>query len=377
MVALTDAEHLKFRILANGVTVTDTARAAMREWTAGAQLTPADYASTSGLILRLADDVWVNAPFSDFNPNFVERSPYCLDVVSGRLAVYGEGLESEASYWPPPMYHGSSDQHERPLNNYVFTHGDRVRLSPIQGCAMACKFCNIPYEDRYATKPVDAMLHAIQMALADPIQPSHHVLVSGGTPRLEHHEYLQDVYLQVLAAFPTVPIDIMMVPVPGLLDLKALAAAGVNELSINLEVFDQSRASALMRHKFRQGVESYLDFIEEASSIIGDGRIRSMLMVGLEPIEHTLAGITAIIDRGGVPVLSPFRPDPATPLRDTPPPSAAELLDVYLRATDLAGSRGVDLGPTCPPCTHNTLTLAQQGPSRTVTYPYTMPTLRS
>jgi hypothetical protein len=86
-----------------------------------------------------------------------------------------------------------------------------------------------------------------------------------------------------------------------------------------------------------------------------------MLMVGLEPVESTLEGVEAILERGCVPVLSPFRPDPATPMRDSRPPSADELREVFLRATDLADRYGIDLGPDCPPDTHNTLTLLPAG----------------
>ena len=75
----------------------------------------------------------------------------------------------------------------------------------------------------------------------------------------------------------------------------------------------------------------------------------------------TLAGVGAIAERGGVPVLSPFRPDPATPLRDRKPSGAAELEQTYLRAVDVAASRGGVLGPDCAPCTHNTLSFVTPG----------------
>ena len=116
-----------------------------------------------------------------------------------------------------------------------------------------------------------------------------------------------------------------------------------------------------MRHKYNQGLDFYLGFIEHAAEVLGPGRVRSMLMVGLEPMEMTLDGVAAIAERGGVPVLSPFRPDPATPLRDRKPAGAAELEQTYLRAVDVAASHGAVLGPDCPPCTHNTLSFVTPG----------------
>jgi len=48
-------------------------------------------------------------------------------------------------------------------------------------------------------------------------------------------------------------------------------------------------------------------------------------------------------------------------MRNDPPPSAEELLDVYLRARDICGELDVPLGPRCIPCSHNTLTFARHG----------------
>jgi len=354
--SLTQAQQLKFRLLANGLSVSLAATRALHESLGDSEWTSADYASTSGLILCLEDHVWVNAPIKKFNPNFVGSTPYVLDRAGSGFVVHGAGLESSASYWPQPAYHGSIGLYGG-WNDYVFTHADRARLSPILGCSMTCKFCNIPYEDRYRTKPVKPLVDALRCALEDPLQPARHILISGGTPSLRDVEFLREVYRTVLREFPEVDVDIMMVPVGGLLNLDELDRLGVHQLSVNLEIYSEGVARKLMPNKHRQGLGMYLDFIEDAASVLGQGRVRSMLMVGLEPLSETLRGVQALLERGGVPVLSPFRPDPATPLATMRPPSAADLEDVFLRATDLADTAGAELGPSCGPCTHNTLTL--------------------
>jgi hypothetical protein len=360
---LSAAQRLKFQLLAEGIEISRLARKALREATSQSDLTPADYASTTGLILELDDDVWVNAPINDHNPNFVSGSRFVLDYGLDGLCVHGAGLSSPARFWPPPRYHGQARQFG-PLNHFVVTHGDRARLSPVRGCAMTCTFCNIPYDDPldvYRTKPIDALLEAARIAIRDDRQPAHHMLISGGTPKRPDFDFMQELYRRVLVEFPDTKVDIMMVPLPGLLDLQLLDKLGVNEISINIEVFSETSAKQVMRNKYNQGLRFYLDFIAQAAEVLGPGRVRSMLMVGLEPMEMTLAGVAAIVERGGVPVLSPFRPDPATPLRDRKPAGAAELEQTYLRAVDVAASYGTVLGPDCPPCTHNTLSFVAPG----------------
>lgn len=361
MSTLTDAEELKFLLLEEGLRITDAAQEYIDAANGDRPMTPADYASTSGVILELDDQVWVNAPISLYNANFVANPGFSLDLDGGRLVVHGRGLHSAARFWLPPAYHGTSNELGEAYNSYAFTHSDRVRISPIEGCSMVCKFCNLPYDFRYRTKRVEGLVDSVRVARADSIQPAHHVLISGGTPHSKDVGYVRDVYEAVITGFPGLPVDIMMVPRDDLLDPVWVNQVGVNELSVNIEIYNEELGRKIMRQKAAQGLDTYLDYLDRASSELGGHRVRSMLMVGLESMDDTLAGVRAIAERGAVPVLSPFRPDASTPLSDREPPTAEFMRETYLRAREITTELGVPLGPGCIPCSHNTLTLAESG----------------
>jgi hypothetical protein len=87
--------------------------------------------------------------------------------------------------------------------------------------------------------------------------------------------------------------------------------------------------------------------------------------------------VRAILERGAVPVLSPFIPDPATPMAASRPPSTEDTIEVFLRATELADELGGMLGPDCVPCMHNTLTLPNFGPQPISGYAHHVPALTS
>ena len=352
----TSAERMKFELLCHGLGVSDAAAFYMRAATEDRALTPADYASTSGLILRLDHEVWVNAPITEYNPNFVTDTELLLDVVDGYLVVRSPDGVVSAEFWIPPRYHDETNSMGERFDSYAFTHGDRVRISPIEGCAMACHFCNLPYDFRYRSKRLQGFVEAITRALADPVQPASHILISGGTPRKEDIPYVRSVYETVAAEFSGTPFDIMMVPIGNLMDPSRLRDLGVRELSVNIEIFDEHVARRRMRQKYDYGRNRYLDYLEAAAAEFDAGRVRSMLLVGIEPPESTLEGVEAIAARGAVPVLSPFRPDPATPMRSAQPPSVAELEQVFADAQEIVDRYGVPLGPSCGPCSHNTLT---------------------
>src|SRR5699024_554184 len=151
---LTAAEDMKLGLLAEGVTPTPDALEFIALSNGDRGLTPADYAATSGLILRLDGDVWVNAPISAFHSHFVSRPSYVMDRGQEGLVVRGYGESVGAQFWLQPLYHGQKNAAGEAYNSYVFTHTDRVRVSPIEGCAFTCTFCDLPYEFRYRTKSI-------------------------------------------------------------------------------------------------------------------------------------------------------------------------------------------------------------------------------
>ena len=112
--------------------------------------------------------------------------------------------------------------------------------------------------------------------------------------------------------------------------------------------------------KHRLGLSRYGKAIERAVRATGgSGKVRSLILVGLESVESTLAGVEFLAQRGCDPVLSPFRPANGTPLQRQRPSSPEELQRVYLEASIIADSYGVMLGPRCIPCQHNTLTFPE------------------
>jgi Radical SAM superfamily len=353
---LTPVQRLKLALFTDGLA---TSTAARRELSGGEErrpLTLADYASTSGISIELEGGIWVNAPIQDFNPNFVHAPPHRLEVEDGEFFVRSGELRVRARPLPVPSYHDQLNRWGEPYRSLAITHTDRVRISPVEGCAIACQFCDLPYEFRYRTKSVEALVDSVDRAVRDPLLPARHVLISGGTPRGKDYGYEQEVYAQVSAAFPQLEVDVMMVPMPGLLDLEALHGMGIHGLSLNMELFNEDLARRIMRPKARLGRGYWLDFIERAVRIFGLGKVRSLLLVGLEPLSDTLRAVEALAERGCDPVLSPFRPDPSTPLRDSRPPAVDFLAQAYERAAEIVERHGVKLGPRCIPCHHNTLT---------------------
>lgn len=365
-------ELLKFRLLADGVHAAPEAVAA---WTErfGGPLTLSEYATTSGVSLILPGDLYVNAPLGR-----AEDLPI-LRFDGGEFLVEADGVDIPVGVVPVPAFHTHTqpdlfDEQRlaQPLTNYGVTHTDRCRVSPIGGCAWKCHFCDLPYEFGYHKKHQDNLLAVVLAARDDPLAPARHVLVSGGTPRAplparpnrpatDDEAWIDGVYAYLAEQSP-LPIDVMLPPRKDHSHPGWLRSHGVNALSVNLEISDPQRARQIAPVKAKLGRPHALDYIESAVEAFGVGFVQSLMVFGeaIEPLESTLRGVQDLVDRGCIPVLSAFRPHHATPLRDAPAATFAEMIEVYERTLEICERAGnvVRPGPRCVPCHHNTVTLS-------------------
>ncbi len=345
---LTAAQRLKLDILERGVGVGTEALAALTI-DGTRPLVEHDYVTTGGLTLVIDHDIYINAPV-DYS--FCGDPAATVGFEDGTFVLENESARYPAQVLSLPGYLWPKDDAPRGM----MTHADRIRMSPIDGCACSCRFCDWPLLP-YATLPIDGLIDGLKIALGDTALPPRHVLVSGGTPRGGDREFMNTVYEETVRSSP-LPVDVMLMPRDGHELIDRLVDAGVAGFAINLEVFSRETAAALCPNKEFVGLDGYADFISHAverTGGSGSGRVRSLLLVGLEPEETTLEGVRFLAELGCDPALSPFRPAENTELADVPPPTADFMESVYLEASGIAEQYGVELGPRCIPCQHNTI----------------------
>lgn len=364
-------EDIKVRCLAEGVRVDDAVLGFIRRL-GQETLTVHEYATTAGLTLRLAGDVWLNAPFDEW---YCANASVELIEQAGTLILRSPAGELPIeTFVPLPAYSVTEAPRDRAWAEVAMSHGDRIRVSPINGCAYDCTFCDLP-ADRYRRRDADVVTAALDAA-DDPLLPARHVLISGGSPGAgaAHRAYFEDACRRVVEAAQAratpLPVDIMMSPWPddpGFVD--RMDGAGVHGWSINMEIYGDEPALLHIgrKHRFaRPGLEAFIARAVQATG--GAGRVRSLLVVGLESLESTLEGVTWLAERGCDPVLSPFRPARRTALAEHDPVDRGLLVEVLAGAREITQRYGVALGPRCLPCQHNTLTFPWDVPALAITH---------
>lgn len=342
--------ELKLDLLAGGVRVDQTARDALAS-DHGA-LSVGDYPTTGGVTFELPGGAYVNAPFDG---PFAGLADWTLhwDRDAGTFLL--RRCEESVFVRPLPMpgYVGRTDSGGYRLDQVVMTHADRFRLSPVAGCAFKCMFCD-SHAREYRLHDRGLIDAAVTAAMTDACLPPRHALISGGTPCPEDTAPLVDLIEELVDVLP-LPVDVMCTPSLQDADLvRRFAQAGGHELSINIELFGEEALRRFAPHKAALGRNAFSQQIEEAVERL-DGRVRSLIILGLEPLEDTMKGVAWLCQRGCQPVLSPFRPASDTPLAGMSPPSRQLLLEAWDRGSEIAGRYGLALGPRCIPCQNNCL----------------------
>jgi hypothetical protein len=355
-------------LLANGARLRPDTRDAMRR--AGARR-PMRVRSGScgGIDVVLADGTYVNCPVDE---PFAERSPYELTAVEDGLVLRGVTpfmghVEESVTPLPAPAYYDRTSSSGEPLSRLGQVCSDRLGIGLTNRCVFwkqaseRCRFCSIGLNGRteHPQKHPHAVAEVADAAFADPIAPARHILLGGGTPNIDD---AGAVAVAAVAAdirrHHTAPIYAMLAAPadPGWLNL--LAEAGVDEVAINVEVFDDDAAAVNIPGK-RQviDIERTVRALDRAVSLFGPVHARSIVVVGLELRRSLLDGVAMLASRGVMPILSPLRPLRGTPVGEDERLAASDLWAIACDAARAAAAYDMPLGPTCIACQSNTLTV--------------------
>jgi hypothetical protein len=132
-------------------------------------------------------------------------------------------------------------------------------------------------------------------------------------------------------------------------------AMGVDALSYNLEIYDPPTLERHCAGRVRRiGRERILEALNRAATVFPSGTVWTELVVGIEPLASTRAGIDALTGMGVVPVLSVVGPSAASMIPGLVVPSTEEIAPVYAhlyeavkrRRTPMTWVRDLPIGVT-------------------------------
>lgn len=345
-------ERLKCMLLAHGIRLSPAAFARLEA--AGGF----NYEEFSALDLTLPGGIYICAPY---NTNRSELSPFCVEANSdaGYFLSYYAVRVSDVQVRLKDATGEKQTKRGIPYHDISYLSQDRLRVFHRAGCyfkdhGVGCRFCDIPPDSEVL--PLEDIFQALDSYRDHP--QVRHYLIGGGSAAPD------DDFKQILAIAEHIrsttgkPVYLMSLPPKDVHILTRLKQAGITEVAFNLECFDRRLARRYMPGKGAIPLAAYEKAFRAATELWGKhGNVRTIFVVGLEPPESLLRGISYVTELGVSPILSLFRPVEGTPLQNFLAPSDEEIWGIYQRAKEICGRRGLSLGPACSYCQDNTLAI--------------------
>jgi hypothetical protein len=277
------------------------------------------------LALVLPDAVRVDVPVD----RDAERSPFLLVAERGAYFLeHGGSARTAVHPVPPPRFYARRTTRDTPMAQIATVYGRHLIVNPGSTCGFSvrgtpCRFClegaRVP-GDRAAV-PVADVLEVVRAAFEEAACDSVYFNTAFYDSEDGGITFLAPYIEAVRRHFDTL-IAVQVHPPRTNRWIDRTYAMGVDAISYNLEIYD---ADALKRHCIGRvryiGRDRYLEALGYAATIFPSGTVWTDLVVGLEPLDSTRAGIEALAAMGVVPVASllcgehaPIDPDEIAPL---------------------------------------------------------------
>ncbi len=277
--------------------------------------------------------------------NIRHASPWAIDWNDEQFVLIRKGLANAVPLaFPkhPRFYDNKDDTGFAPAAVVTLYGGAALGIFVYGDCTLvtrkqACHYCSIePNRARSSEflaviSPLDVE-KAIRMSLAVDEGQIKQIMLNGGNfPDLDksfsyYISIVQAARRAVDLSGKNIPIHLIAFPPRNLRLLKEIADFDV-EIAFNTEVFNENLFEKYCPGKFSDGGHKLLfSAMEEAVKQIGKGRVFSIFVGGLEPLESLNRGMEFVAELGVTPVVNVFHADPETPLANHQVANSAEIM---------------------------------------------------
>ncbi|MBI5048280.1 MAG: radical SAM protein [Deltaproteobacteria bacterium] len=289
---------------------------------------------TCGLDIILPHNTWVTVPYAD---DFVNDSPYELIESEGKFFVRGGTESVNVSVVPTPKFYRLKTTTGISLSKIGIVHGGHVAITP----ATQCDFFNKEIECRYCagnpdikggkgkTYSVEDVLETVEAAYKEGKAEIVYLSIGFSETPDGGIEFLKPYIKAIKKHFNTL-IAVEALPPKENKWIDETYAVGADSVLYNLEIFDSKLFKDICPGRAALiGRERYLNALQYAATIFPNGTVASHLIVGLEPIESTVAGIDFLAGIGVVPILPLYKPSAGAKLSECKMPSTEVIAPVY------------------------------------------------
>ncbi len=297
--------------------------------------------------LVLPGDVLVSAPIDE---SFTADSPYLLTAADDRFYVQSETGREEVRIVPPPSYYAKSTRSGTPMWRVGNSYGPYIAINPAKRCGFSergsqCRFCDASTQGLNRSEPisVEDVVDTVREAFADGLIEFVYLHI-GYLDTDDAGALFIEPYVRAIKRHFDTLVAVQLQPPRDNRWIDYLYAIGVDAISYSVQIHDETILEQVCRGRVEQvGRKRYYDALAHAAAIFPNGTVWSDLIIGLEPLDSTRAGVDALIALGVLPVLSVFRPLGDTELRDHPMPTTEEVAPVFAHLFERVREAGINM----------------------------------
>lgn len=307
--------------------------------------------------LKFNNGLIINAPYLT---DFSEMSPFEIDYNEENyvLNYYNKFLHN-ICFDTLDIFRNRIASNGTTYGDVTFLATDRLRVHHQFRCNfkmqnLGCKFCNVkPKVGNYNLLDV---FEIIDYYLDN--AEFRHFLIGGGSGIAESEQNNIMKIASYIKKKTQKSIYAMCLPPENIDVLESYKKSGIDEISFNIEIFNRNIAKTIMPGKGKIPLSQYENAFKKAVELWGaSGNVRSMLVLGLEPIKDFLNGVEWLSSMGVMPIISIFRPVTNITMREVVPYDNDYLYNLFKKTLQITSKYNLIPGPSCVACQNNTLSL--------------------
>ena len=349
-----DILALKISLLNQGVKISDCAIKHMKN---KGMIRPGVFQSVD---LKFNNGLIINAPYLT---DFSEISPFEIDYNEEEYVLnYNNNFLHNIQFDTPDTNRNKIASNGTTYGDVSFLATDRLRVHHQFRCNykmqnLGCKFCNV--KPKVGNYDLFDVFEIIDYYLAN--VDFRHFLIGGGSGIAEIEQSNIMKISSYIRKKTQKSIYAMCLPPENIDVLEDYKKCGINEISFNIEIFNRDIAKTTMPGKGTIPLSQYENALKKAVELWGaSGNVRSMLVLGMEPIKDFLDGVEWLCSMGVMPIISIFRPVTNITMREVLPYNNTDLYDLFMKIFQITSKYHLSPGPSCIACQNNTLSLPKK-----------------
>lgn len=297
--------------------------------------------------IRIPQEVYIDP----YNTNLIvsvnvnNESEWVLEYLEGEyfLSNYNYMLNYRVCYPERPNYYDCKLKNNQNVSQVVTLYGGgSIGIFAYGKCHLVdigkpCHYCSISQNrdkgtDFFKTISAELISEALSIVLHDKSNTASQVMLNGGNFRDRDKSFIH--YVKLVKAIlklikeneSKMDVHLIVYP-PENLDLISELNGLDISLAMNTEVFNSELFKIYCPGKsLEDGQQHIFSALSRAVQVLGKGKVYSLLVGGLEPLNSLKLGLDYLSALGVVPVINVLHTDPGTPLEKFTKPTPEEII---------------------------------------------------